>query len=126
MVYTFHIANFVYKIHKMCTSRQLCINFNITQNENQTIKFPDLIALTSKHSREVWTGYVNHTINSPRKLLLLLSSDKSAKAKESLAGHFNLTQQSGTKPNLVAKIWPTNLVTICARLPKSGLIGSQC
>ena len=26
--------------------------------------------------------------------------------------------QSGTKPNLVAKIWPPNLVTICAWLPK--------
>ena len=26
--------------------------------------------------------------------------------------------QSGTKPNLVAKIWPPNLVTICALLPK--------
>ena len=25
--------------------------------------------------------------------------------------------QSGTKPNLVAKIWPPNLVTICAWLP---------
>ena len=27
-------------------------------------------------------------------------------------------KQSGTKPNLVAKIWPPNLVTICAWLPK--------
>ena len=27
-------------------------------------------------------------------------------------------QQSGTKPNLVAKIWPPNLVTICAWLPR--------
>ena len=27
------------------------------------------------------------------------------------------TEQSGTKPNLVAKIWPPNLVTICAWLP---------
>ena len=26
--------------------------------------------------------------------------------------------QSGTKPNLVAKIWPPNFVTICAWLPK--------
>ena len=26
--------------------------------------------------------------------------------------------QSGTKPNLVAKIWPPNLVTICAWLPR--------
>ena len=26
--------------------------------------------------------------------------------------------QSGIKPNLVAKIWPPNLVTICAWLPK--------
>ena len=26
--------------------------------------------------------------------------------------------QSGTKPNLVAKIWPPNLVTVCAWLPK--------
>ena len=29
-----------------------------------------------------------------------------------------MTYQSGTKPNLVAKIWPPNLVTICAWLPK--------
>ena len=28
------------------------------------------------------------------------------------------SHQSGTKPNLVAKIWPPNLVTICAWLPK--------
>ena len=28
------------------------------------------------------------------------------------------TYQSGTKPNLVAKIWQPNLVTICAWLPK--------
>ena len=27
-------------------------------------------------------------------------------------------KQSGTKPNLVAKIWPPNLVTNCAWLPK--------
>ena len=27
-------------------------------------------------------------------------------------------KQSGTKPNLAAKIWPPNLVTICAWLPK--------
>ena len=27
-------------------------------------------------------------------------------------------EQSGTKPNLVAKIWPPTLVTICAWLPK--------
>ena len=32
---------------------------------------------------------------------------------------FELDQyQSGTKPNLVAKIWPPNLATICAWLPK--------
>ena len=30
----------------------------------------------------------------------------------------NSDEQSGTKPNLVAKIWPPNLVTICAWLPK--------
>ena len=36
--------------------------------------------------------------------------------KFSLAWHPNY--QSGTKPNLVAKIWPPNLVTICAWLPK--------
>ena len=29
-----------------------------------------------------------------------------------------VTQQSGTKPNLVAKIWPSNLVTNGAWLPK--------
>ena len=28
------------------------------------------------------------------------------------------SKQSGRKPNLVAKIWPPNLVTICAWLPK--------
>ena len=27
-------------------------------------------------------------------------------------------ERSGTKPNLVAKIWQPNLVTICAWLPK--------
>ena len=27
-------------------------------------------------------------------------------------------QKSGAKPNLVAKIWPPSLVTICAWLPK--------
>ena len=30
----------------------------------------------------------------------------------------NKLQQSGTKPNLVAKIWLPTLVTICNRLPK--------
>ena len=29
-----------------------------------------------------------------------------------------LAQQSSIKPNLVAQIWPPNLVTICAWLPK--------
>ena len=33
-------------------------------------------------------------------------------------------QQSGTKPNLVAKIWPPSLVTICAWLPK--LVAKVC
>ena len=31
---------------------------------------------------------------------------------------FGCANQSGTKPNLVAKIWPPNLVTICTWLPK--------
>ena len=30
----------------------------------------------------------------------------------------SILDQSGTKPNLVAKMWPPNLVTICAWLPK--------
>ena len=32
--------------------------------------------------------------------------------------HLKLIDQSGTEPNLVAKLWPPNLVTICAWLPK--------
>ena len=35
-----------------------------------------------------------------------------------MASILSQPQQSGTKPNLVAKIWPPNLVTICVWLPK--------
>ena len=44
--------------------------------------------------------------------LLVASYDKES------SGRFKNTYQSGTKSNLVAKIWPPTLVTICAWSPK--------
>ena len=43
-----------------------------------------------------------------------------AEPQETKTFHFigHDLDQSGTKPNLVAKIWQPNLVTICAWLPK--------
>ena len=50
-------------------------------------------------------------------ICLWLSACQVAKINQ-IDNPWSTIYQSGTKPNLVAKIWPPNLVTICAWLPK--------